>query len=313
VVDPPRRLRVRLVTEGNGALELALRACPLEALDVVAPGQLAGPEASAAPAGEYDVTVLDGPPPVELGPGRYLVFGAPPPQLGIPAERADGPQVIVDWQVRHPVLQHVNLANLYAAESWELSLPREAEVLAEFNDAPAIALLRRGGSAWLLVSADVMATNWPFEPSFVLFLYNATATLGTDAAEGDRRSLAVGETISLRIRPGQQAVITGPGLGDGREVSADAGGTLRLPQTRRAGLYRVEIPGAPPAHVAVNLTDPAESDPRPNPELTMTGQVVEATGVDPGRANTELWPVLVAVALGVALVEWLVYNSRVRL
>ncbi len=71
------------------------------------------------------------------------------------------------------MLQYANLTNLFVARTRALRLPRDAEVLAEFGESPAIALLRRHGSTFLLVGFDVLASNWPFEPSFVLFCYNA--------------------------------------------------------------------------------------------------------------------------------------------
>ncbi len=185
VLDPPKRLAVLLVTQGNPVLESALKACPIARFDPCTPAGFDAMDPVAFTAGQqYDVVVLDNHVPAHLPPCRYLVFGPPPGGIDANSPRELENQLIIDWRSQHPVLQYVNMTNLFAARSHCLELPRDAEVLAEFNESPAVAVLHRRGGTFLLVNFDILQSNWPFEPSFVLFCYNALSYLGAQ----DRRA-----------------------------------------------------------------------------------------------------------------------------
>jgi hypothetical protein len=56
-----------------------------------------------------------------------------------------------------------------------------------------------------------------------------------------------------------------------------------------------------------------ESRIEPVPEITLSGEIVEAKKNGTSRPNIPLWPYLVAFVLLVACVEWIVYNSKVRI
>jgi hypothetical protein len=220
---------------------------------------------------------------------------------------------VVDWRDRHPVLQHLNLANLAVARCHKLALPRNALVLSEFAQSPCMAVVDRAGSAFVLVGFDVMETNWPFEPSFVMFCYNAVHYLGMEIAQARQRALKVGEAITVRAKPGgEDARLMGPG-GLDEKIGPDASGTVRYGKTHRVGVYSVALPGRPIEQFAVNLLDAAESDVVPAAEINLSGDRIGAEEAAVRRSAEELWPLLVAAVLVLACVEWLVYNSKVRL
>jgi len=313
VLPGPRRLAVLLVTAGQPPLRSALRACPFQKLDVLTPAQFDAldPDDLAAQ-GLYDVIVLDNYTPARLPRGRFLVFGRPPAASGVAFDQELRDQVVVDWRSRHPVLQHVNLDNLYAQRAWRLKLPAEASVLAEFASAPALALVRHGGSVFLLAPFDSLQTNWPFEPSFVLFCYNATAWLGLESGPQAETALRVGQPISLdQLPPGQEVVIADPDGHDHR-LRASSAGTLHFPATARAGLYTVRIEQRPPRRIAVNLLDPPESRIAPADNLRLLGREIGDSG-EPQPTNMELWPLLAFLGLLLACLEWVVYNRRAQL
>jgi hypothetical protein len=310
ILAPPRRLRVLLVTPRNVALEAALRALPLAGLDVIGPSEF--DDIAAAAPQRYDVIVLDGHVPPDLPAGRYVVFNAAPLDFGVKSRGEIKSQIIVDWRSRHPILQFVNLEDVFASKAMKLELPRDAAILAEMPDAPAMALLHRKGSAMLLCAFDVLETNWPFESSFVLFCYNATRFLGLETGQQEQTALHPGEAIELRTAAGASAKVRTP---DGRTeaVAATPGGVLRFPGTARAGVYAVEMPGREKALFAVNVLDRQESRIAPAEEIVMAAETIQAATTEPRRTNRELWPYLVLAALLLACLEWVVYNSRVRL
>ena len=314
ILSPPRKLTVLLVTTGNIVLQSALQACPLARLEVCTPDKFEAMDIGALSVEQpYDVIVLDNHIPAQLPRCRYLVFGHPPDgiDVSVPAELEN--QVIVDWRPRHPVLKYVNLMNLFAARCYKMALPRDAETLAEFNETPALAVVRRMGSIFLLAGFDVLQTNWPFEPSFILFCYNATAFLGMQAGQNQETNLQVGQPIIVEgLLPETLAEVSGPGFA-GREIKANATGSLRFPSTEKVGVYSLKVPDQPLRLFAVNLLDLQESNIEPAREIVLSGLPVQARDNPLGRSNLPLWPFLVAIALALACLEWLIYNSRVRI
>jgi hypothetical protein len=315
VVMPPRKIRALLVTAGNGVLESALKACPIERLEVCTGQQFdAMDHAAMNVQPKYDVIILDGHTPKSLPRAAYIVFGKPPE--GIEVATAAEPLTnlaIMDWRGQHAVLRYVNLINLYVARAWKISVPRDAQILAEFRDSPAIATIRRGGSHFLLVGFDVLESNWPFEPSFILFWYNALAYLGAQAGDQTPANLSTGEPIVIDgLDPETKATIRGPD-GTTTERSTGGGGTIRWPQTDRAGVYTVEIASKDNRAFAVNLLDEEESRIAPAEAMTLAGQTVAPPDAAVGRANTALWPWIVLVVLGLVCGEWWIYNSKIRL
>ncbi|MBN1507377.1 MAG: VWA domain-containing protein [Sedimentisphaerales bacterium] len=314
VLDPPKRLSVLLVTNGNPVLDLALRACPIAKLDPCSPAGFDTMDlVSFAERQPYDVIVLDNHVPARLPQCRYLVFGVPPKGIDVNSPREMENQIVVDWRSQHPVLQYVNLTNLFTARSRELRLPRDADVLAEFSESPAMAVVRRSGSIYLLTAFDVLQSNWAFEPSFVLFCYNAMGFLGAQAGGGVHRGLEVGESITMENVPAETTVtVTRPDAGK-LDLRPDPGGSIRFPGTQRAGVYTVEVPMQPKLFYAVNLLDAEESRIEPQKEVTLSGVTVSAEQGAVQRANVPLWPALVFAALVLACLEWLAYNLRVRI
>jgi hypothetical protein len=314
VLDAPRQLSILLVTNGNPVLESALRACPIARLDPCSPAgfDAIDPEVFTSRQ-RYDVVVLDNHVPAHLPPCRYLVFGPPPRGIDVNSPGQLENQVVIDWRSQHPALQYVNLSNLFTAKSYRLELPRDADVLAEFTDSPALAVVRRKGSVCLLAGFDALQSNWPFEPGFVLFCYNALSFLGAQAGAAERRGLEVGEPITVEnLRPGTVATVTRPDA-SALDLTGDPGGVARFPGTQRAGVYAVDVPGRPKRFYAVNLLDSEESRIEPRRDLHFSGATVAAQEGAVQRANVPLWPVLVFAALVLACLEWLAYNLRVRI
>jgi hypothetical protein len=314
VISAPERLSVLLVTRGNIVLESALKACPLARFEVLSPEQFDALNYEAMSIEQpYDVIVLDQHVPAHLPKCRYLVYGRPPNNIDISVTGQLENQFIVDWRPKHPVLKYVNLMNLFAAKSFQMNLPRDAEVLAEFNETPALALIRRNGSVFLLAGFDILESNWPFEPSFVLFCYNATSFLGMQVGQNQQSNLQVGDPIIVEgLNPQISARISGPELPE-TEVETSSAGVIRYANTSRVGVYSVNVPEQPVRLFAVNLLDAQESNIQPVREIVLPGQRITAEEKAVSRANLPLWPYLVCLALILALLEWLIYTFKVRI
>ncbi|MBN2271661.1 MAG: VWA domain-containing protein [Sedimentisphaerales bacterium] len=324
VLAPPKRLTVLLVTAGNKVLESALRACSLYKLDIMTPSEFDA-NVPGYPNGDgsglgleqcYDVVALDNHLPVRTPRCRYLVFGRPPNGIDVSVLQELENQAVVDWRPRHAVLKYVNLTNLFAQKCYKLDLPRDAELLAEFNESPALALVRRNGSVFLLAPFDVLDSTWPFEPSFVLFCYNAVSFLGMQAGQNEDANLLVGDPIVVDgLVSGQSALVDGPGFSR-LQVSANSSGSVRFARTDRVGVYgiRAAEPAAGGTRLfAVNMLNDAESNIEPVRQIVASGVEVQAQAAAVGRANLPLWPFFVGFVLFLACLEWFVYNRKVRI
>ncbi|KPK35173.1 MAG: hypothetical protein AMJ65_17575 [Phycisphaerae bacterium SG8_4] len=314
ILSPPEKLSVLLVTNGNAVLKSALQACSLAGLELKTPAQFdAMDHATLQTELSYDFIVLDNHAPATLPKCRYLVFGRPPDGIDVSTPRQIENQVLVDWRTKHPVLKHVNLMNLFAAKCYEMALPRDADVLAEFNETPALAIVRRNGSVFLLAGFDVLESNWPFEPGFVLFCYNVASYLGTQVGRNQQSNLRVGEPIVVDgLEAEAVARIDGPGV-SGERVTSSAAGSIRFPATERVGPYSLNIPDQPVRLFAVNLLDGKESDVEPRREIVLSGEPVQAEEHALRRSNLPLWPFLVGLALILVCLEWIVYTRKVRI
>ena len=303
-----------MVTNGNTVLESALGACPISRLETCTSSQFESMDHTAMTAEQpYDIIVLDNFAPEEFPKCRYLVFGSPPGGIDASVSGDSENQFIMDWRQNHAVMQYVNLDNLFVGKCRNLTLPRDADVLAEFSDWPAIGLLRRKGSVFLLVSFDVLQSNWPFEPGFVMFCYNATSYLGIQSGQEQKGDVKVGEPIIIDgLNPNVKAKVTGPGMSQ-EEIQANATGTLRLPSIERVGVYGLEIGNEQARFFSANLLDSNESRIEPASEIVLSGEVVKAQDKGTSRPNVPLWPFLVMFVLVLACVEWVIYNSKVRI
>lgn len=317
VLQPPRKLSALLVTKGDAALRSGLAACPLARLDVVTPGQFDAMAVQGTAVGEHDVIVLDNhlpPAGANLGRCNYLIFGKMPRDMGLSPGKTLPNQMIVDWRARHPVLQFVQMDNLYAASARSLQVGRQAEVIAEFAETPAIIIQRHRGGLYILVNFNVMDTNWPFEPGFVMFLYNAMSYLAGESQAGPAGGEPLRADMPVLIEhlpPGAQVAVDGP-TGKAK-LAVDAAGTLRFAATARAGVYTFTGKRIRPETFAVNVLDAAESDIAPAETIELSGRAIKAQDRPVHKTNVELWPLLAVVALALVCLEWIIYNSKLRL
>lgn len=314
MVAPPRRLSVLMVGPGNLVLEEALRSLPLAKLSTMS-GQeydTLAPEAFDA-GGGYDVVVLDRVSPKRYFRCGYLSFGAGPTLEGL---KVDGPredQFILDWRASHAALRHVNLETIYAGRWWNYQLPEDAEILAESDQGAVMAMLTRRAGRFLMVNFDLLSSNWPFKPGFVMFLYNAIHLLGNPADDASEYALKVGSTLNLKLPDaGATAWVTRP---DGKTSprTTDAQGLLRYAPLDQAGVYRIETGNQIRKQVVVNMLDPAESDIAPAGELAFSGERVKLEQGSVVRENLDLRPGILIFAILVLCVEWFIYNKKVQI
>lgn len=317
VIPPPKRLSVLVVTEKNFFIDSTLAGLPLAEYPFVTPDQYAANAGEAYVTNnqsKFDVVIFDKYTPEALPAGNFIFLDAVPPLPGFGSEAVDKPFDIIWWDETNPVLRHVNLLPVVVYRGLKLTLPPEAEVLAEARHGPVIARYATGGRHLLTIGFAVEQSEWWRSPSFPVFLYNAIRYLGGGGAEADNGPTRPGETVRIPLPPQvSEARVVPPAGGASVTVRPDAAGVAYFGDTQQVGVYRVSDGVPSRDRFAVNLEDPAESDIVPLATLPVIGgqQVQGMAAIR--TATPEIWRWFIGAALVLVLLEWWIYNRRVML
>lgn len=326
VVPAPKRLAVTLVTSGNYFLEKAVNALGLDKPLIISPDQYA----SELP-NDSDVIIFDHYSPGQLPQaGNFVYFGGLPPESPIKqltdVERPElvlfnTDDTVLDWKRDHPLLRGLNMNRLFVAESMRMTLPPEAEILIEGSKGPLVVLYRADRRTHLVISFDVLQSNWPLRETFPYFLYNTMQFLAAGSELNLRESFQPGATARIprgnfsRVVGGEPESVKLIGAGESRTIKMPESGDLTLPPFARVGLYRIE-PSVPQfERFAVNLLDDNESNIEPSqssPGGLGAALVSDVTEGSDRRRVDWWWWIVVAVALPLLFVEWWIYTRRLH-
>jgi Mg-chelatase subunit ChlD len=312
IVQPPRNLEVWLVSPGNYFLNRVLSCLPLRKVRRFDPATFEASLAKLAPDGKLpcDVAILDRCSPAKLPTGNYLFVGAVPKVDEVRDSGLVEGEFIYDWDDQHPVLRHVLLTPLRVGKWRKIELPRRAVRLVEGESTPVIATLSAGGSRFLIVAFDLYDSNWPLQLSFPVFTYNAIQFLSSIATLGPAQSLRPGQALQIPVPAGADKLVVRRPDGRSESLSVQDHPAVYYGDTNRLGVYRV-VPGVQGYDAfAVNLFNANESHIQPNPQFRIGTEQIGATQSS-RRENRPLWPWLLLAAMGVLLLEWVVYNRRI--
>jgi hypothetical protein len=324
VVPPPKPLSVLLVTDGDWFME---RLLTLPALKLKNPQVMSPSSYEAKVPTDFDVIIFDrGYFPKKLPPaGNFIYLGSVGPGLKIKPVQENGKNVILeensvlDWRREHPMLRGLSLSKIGIARSLKLDVPTESEILVDGLKGPLMVLHREGRSTHLILSFDILDTDWPNgRPSFPVFWYNALQFLAVGSDLNIRQSLEPGATPRIPranlLRAAtdlKQVKLVGP-LGT-QNVPVLPTGDFALPALEHVGIYSTEPPIPQFERMAVNMLDPNESNVAPIEHAPGNPTIVSASAGGQ-KSRLELWWWIVAcAALPLLLIEWWVYTRRVHL
>ncbi|MDX2017995.1 MAG: VWA domain-containing protein [Planctomycetota bacterium] len=282
-----------------------------------------------------------------LPAGRYLMLGAlpgmsepagtklPPLQIVDRGEKKE-PSAFIDWRRDHPALRSVSLDPTVIAQPRVVEAASGAVVLARSDVGPAIVEVADEFARAIVVPWNVTESTWPLEIGFPVFVGQAVRYLGGEAASGSGQDRAVtpGATLTTRVPGGVQGVrLEGPpdvvlasraSEPNRVDLQPAADGTVVYGPVPRIGLYAVSWQGPATAMdsrrgdratrvFAANLSDGAESVVEASEEVSLANQVIRAEEQRADEGDRRLWPWLVLAGLVVVLLEWWVYNRKVRI
>ncbi len=317
VAAPPHAMSIAIVGKGAFVLKSLLEGMSLAALDVFDLDEWDRRVASDAQAPDlYDVIVLDGVMPARLDRGRYLIFRAPPASAGIAAYGEKNNASVRSLRDEHPLLQYVNLDELFVSSMTAVAPGGDADVIVEAGEGPLILTVNRGALTLVYVTFDPMDSNWPFQRGFVNFCANAIGWLAAGGSAVADEPLAPGDIITTRVpKDARNPTIQTPG-GDELALTVPAQSSLSYGPLRRSGVYRLQwqLPARESSSstlaYAVNMKTRVEGRCDAASEIVFASERV--AGVQGGGVSkSAAWPWLLLGAFGLLILEWWVWLRRV--
>jgi hypothetical protein len=343
IVGMVRKAKVLIVTGGNDVLDAFFRQEAMQkvaTIDTLTPADLST-KAYLHPArsGDYDLIVFDrcAPAKEEDMPASNAVFiDQPPPPWERGTKALKNPYVVVSNK-GHPLLRHLttlwdvgiseafrfqlkdNLSDsgkeTYSQSNSTAQLPAMTRLLEATGDQPLLFTLQRGSFTDLVMTFPLLdrggnlATNWPLQPSFPLFMRNVLYVLG-NVMENDReRTVQPGEPMILRPEADVKSVTIEPPSGPAQKLERGNRPEFLFAGTDHLGIYKVVRDDGLVRHFAVNLLDANESNIEPRTDIKLGDDEV-AAGQE-RRQPREMWKWMALTALILLLIEWYIYNRRI--
>jgi hypothetical protein len=326
ILNPPRPAQLLVVSAGNDYLRLALETEAISRqaeVRFVPRAYLETQEYLAdASLGKYDLMIFDNCAPLQMPLCNTLFFGAAPPGDGWKFGEKKFPTLVANFDQTHPVMNALQLLRLTIVESAPIQPPAGSTVLLESADGPIMAVNSRDSFQDLVISFPLaelqesgeltMNTNWPSQLSFPLFIQNAVSYLAGGARYITSENVTPGSLVRLRLPASVEEVAVTTPEKRTEQIARGRDSGFSFSGTERTGWYQVKPVGSDVGNLpfAVNLLDVRESDLTVREKMEIGHEeVVGQTAIEPAR--TEFWRWLVAAALLVVIVEWVVYNRRV--
>ena len=313
-------IRILLVSDAGVDLLRALTSLPGAQVTTLTTGQFLAAGVTDA----IDLLVVDGAVPADALPDLpVLMINL---TSGQPGEGGTMPQPNpTRIRSQDPIMNGVDLAGVSFGQAPILTLgPNDVEVVGA-AEGPLIFRTRTPHDRPAIVLAfDINASNLPVRVPFPILISNLVSDLVARTAPAQ---VALGESITIEPRAGTVLVRLSNPAGSQTEVpvvpvdpSAPGTGSqaVTFGETGSAGRYRITELDAAGRFVAetalfINAGHPEESDLRPNPFLQdVLSDVVRTDEATAVRQRSDLWPILIAIAIGVLIVEWIVVTVHGR-
>jgi Aerotolerance regulator N-terminal len=315
-------LSILLVSDLPGASQRALASIPNTTVETIGSAEF---HDRSVPINPFDLIVFDGVlPPEGRVPNRPVLF-IDPPRGGI---LPDGGMITIpsidSIRADDPIMANVDLNGVTIQETPLFEMDAESVPVVASAEGPLIfrGIAPESGAPMVVVAFDLADSNLPNRIAFPILMANIVTNLSPSALP---LTVPLGEPLSFSPRNQTASVeITDPLLNTttfrvqaspADSASAvpgpDSPSVVTYTSTGTAGVYSVtefDQSGSQLAvsQFSVNAGHPVESQLVANQELqsVLATQTAGSSGILGSRIN-ELWPVLLVLALGLLIIEWL--------
>ena len=334
-LTPAGLVSVLVVTPGNEPLRLALRtpgASRLAIVETVDPSYLESDNyRQRAIAGSDDLVIYDRCAPPTMPATNTWSIGALPSD-DWRWDSSPGVRTLIDLDRTHPMLRYVDLLRLLVFEGRAVVGPEGTTGLVRSDAGPILSVAPRDGFqdavlGFAIVNEDDGAgvqanTNWYAERSWPVFVLGVLQHLAGAADSSAAASIRPGTAIRHRVDAGLDRVAVQRTTIDaaGRMVTEMLQDNVAVPEDRVMDWPRPKPSGCticwirkPTERCSAwrsTLFDGRESDLAVRPDVELGYERIEGQNAD-GPVRRELWPWLLAAALGLLVTEWVVFTRRI--
>ncbi len=275
----------------------------------------------------YDLTISASATDAALDSPVSMLVGVIPEDLktvlGVRAKLA----TVVDWRRASPLLQHVQLADVQAAEEpyfLDAAKPEDRnaeleeagyEVLIDGRSGPLLMQKQMGPKLQFISLFHTDKSTLPYRVGFPVLVANLVNIAMQQASLSEVQGAATGLFPPIKLRPNVEYVVKSP---DDTQVTVHSNEESRIigVSTPRAGRYAVSDAGREVASVGVSLLNARESSlvglplgakGQPLLQFRETAVAAEADQIDNDRP---LWPTLSMLAFFVLIGEWWLFQKK---
>lgn len=281
-----------------------------------------------------EVIVFDRYTPTTLPDVPTLSFGGLPPLPSVKLKKSGtllNDSLPFFWRRNHPLLTNTTLDPVLIMEDSSFQIaPSTADLqvavdeIVTSRNGPILVATTNRGVKHIATAFSLSSTNWPLQSSFPVFLAEAVSYLVNQPGNAAGRMFTTTQAAFVRGTPSEgELVVDGPisftqALTD---TTANGESQVSLGVLSQAGTYLVSGTGLIDRAVAVNLLQESEST-LMIPSSSYAQRVAETSNVTFQSAPSiqaadrairlELWPILLAIASLLLLIEWFVYGSSLK-
>jgi len=299
------RARVLVISKGNTYLEAALLLDEYLDVTTVPPGK-------ALPSEHFDVAILDGVAdalPDNVGAALYLN----PPDGGVPLKLGAR---LTDfgfdtWDKKTPILRFLALGDVQVADGRALTPNAGDRVLGASDQGPILVSGARSGHPFVALGFDPRNSDLVLRVAWPLFVLNAINSF----VEEDTSYVSSFRTGEVWRIPAPSSIDSATVIdphGAQHVVPVKEGRAVYLGE--EAGFYKLSAGSGSEAtstEFAANLSDLNESRITPVAELSLGKQKAAPVTIGAPGSKRELWVYLLAVVLGLSVIEWITYHRRI--
>lgn len=338
-IRPDRQVSILLITAGNTAIETALRTeriTQLANVQVEPRSYMSSPEyLTSTTQGKYDLIIYDSCSPEKMPTASTLFIGGLPPkdiQFAQAAVQSSdeqtwnfgdptGPIMIMDVNRSHPISQYLEMLSVGIVEGRIVKPPQTGTILMVSDIGPVFAVAPRGPYQDAVLGFDIirqtgdgfeMNSDWGIKRSFPVFIFSAVEQLAGGITEAGAPTVQPGMPIPLMLSNRFQNYQIIDPKGRTQTIERGADGRFLYTKTDEIGVYEVRAAGLedPVERFCVNLFSNRESNLSVGMELSTGAESIPATP-NTIRARQEVWRWLLLLALGLLMLEWIVFNRRI--
>ena len=298
------RARVLVISKGNTYLEAALLLDEYLDVTTVVPGR-------SLPSEHFDVAILDGVVdalPNTVAAALYLN----PPEGGPFKLGARLTDFGFDtWDRKSPILRFLALADVQVADGRALTPSPGDRVLGASDQGPILVSGARSGHPFVALAFDPRNSDLVLRVAWPLFVLN-TINAFVEEDTGYVSSFRTGEVWRIPVPSSLDSATVSDPRGAQHLVPVKEGRAVYLGE--EAGFYKLSAGSGSDSvssEFAANLSDLAESRITPVTELSIGRQKAAPVSIGKAGAKRELWVYLLAVVLGLSVIEWVTYHRRI--